>query len=232
MLLYAIEAAAISAVLHRHDNDARAAAGEAATAQRPVRALPLAGARLNSGHASQPRPLLPPPDPPSHRPLAPPPAATVKSMPTLPKRMFPARLNSIKAALYRAARAATALPLLGGRRAGTRGAAPFGVAPVTPFATLDTDDAPGMAAALGSALGPLDGGGLSAIEAPGLSRSLQRELEEIEAAARRAPQSVRPQAPLQPRADAAPSPSHLSTHSHSLPPLPPSPAPLAPRPQA
>lgn len=158
VLLYAIEACAISGVLRRFNNDTDAA------------------------------------------------AATVRSMPTLPKRLFPMRLNRIpmrlnriKAALYRAIRCSPRL---------SASARPAAEGAVTPFSTADDDITGGvfsldgdgasdmMAAASGTAVDKLErmlSGGSR--RSSGLGRSLERALSDIEASVR-APERKLPGGPL------------------------------------
>jgi hypothetical protein len=123
----------------------------------------------------------------------------VRATPTLPRRIFPPRLNRLKVTLYRAARAAvprlSAFPRsLSGGGTTAAAAAPL---PATPFASLEEDAAAPWAAAAVAAAPPRAGGAAVDAEggaasssggaggAPGLGRSLERTLSDIEAAARR-----------------------------------------------
>ncbi|KAI8469290.1 MAG: hypothetical protein J3K34DRAFT_513670 [Monoraphidium minutum] len=108
LALYALEAAAITAVVNRHGHDARAA------------------------------------------------AADVRSLPTLPKRLFPQRLNALKARLYAAARAfapalaATRFPLTAAPPAAATAATPL--TPSAASLSLDGGAGPLAAGGAGAAL--------------------------------------------------------------------------------
>lgn len=218
LALYGFEAAAISSVLRRFGHDTNAAAGERAIAPsrnplvwgaphpatRHCAEAPLQCAQAPTRRLAPHPTTTPPPFPlplTNHpNPLAT--AATVRSMPTLPKRIFPSSLNALKATVYRAARrvipAASAALLPAPSPATTAATTAF-----PPLSTLDEDAAAAAAfaaatvvaerpaaAPAGERHGGVAGGGDGGdgddeegegvtVRAPKLGRSLQKALEEI-----------------------------------------------------
>ena len=166
-------------------------------------------------------PAAPPPR------AAPAPADTVRARPTLPKRIFPSRLNAAKARARAprpalcALRSLPPLPALlcptPGRVRGAhltrarrrparrqaalyrfaRRASPAAAAAATPFASVNADDAGAAAFTAAAAAAAARAPGAATLPAPpaprrglsgggsGLGRSLEKTLEEIEAAAAR-----------------------------------------------